>query len=494
MKKSNKVFWVSMVITLVIVVWSITGTASFGRIANQVFLFCTQKFGWLYLTSMTVFVFFVFFTAFSKWGNIRLGDDHSTPEYSNVSWFAMLFTAGMGVGLVFWGIAEPISHYIAPADGVSPGSIESAEFAMKSVFMHWGLHPWAGYAVVGLGLAYFQFRKGQPALISSVLDSMSTNKESSFLGSALDILAVFATVAGVVTSLGLGVLQINSGLNYLFGIPSNLFIQILIILTISILFIMSAVRGIDKGIKRLSNLNLFLALAVMAFAVIIGPKLSIVNNLVNGIGMYLNSFLEDSLAINIYGNNSWIENWRIFYWAWWIAWAPFVGIFIARISKGRTIREFIIGGVVIPSLGSAVWFAIFGTMGIDLGVKGKLSDAALQMIVDKPETGLFVVLEQYPFGTFLGILIMVLLCIFFVTSADSGVFVLAMLTSKGDLNPDNKKKILWGIMLILMAIGLLLAGGLKPLQTISIAAAFPFMGVMLFMCISLWKALKKEKG
>lgn len=494
MKKSNKVFWVSMVITLVIVVWSITGNASFGRIANQVFLFCTQKFGWLYLTSMTVFVFFVFFIAFSKWGNLRLGDDHSTPEYSNVSWFAMLFTAGMGVGLVFWGIAEPISHYIAPADGISPGSIESAEFAMKSVFMHWGLHPWAGYAVVGLGLAYFQFRKGQPALISSVLDSMSTNKESSFLGSALDILAVFATVAGVVTSLGLGVLQINSGLNYLFGIPSNLFIQILIILTISILFIMSAVRGIDKGIKRLSNLNLFLALAVMVFAVIIGPKLSIVNNLVNGIGMYLNSFLEDSLAINIYGNNSWIENWRIFYWAWWIAWAPFVGIFIARISKGRTIREFIIGGVVIPSLGSVVWFAIFGTMGIDLGIKGKLSDAALQMIVDKPETGLFVVLEQYPFGTFLGILIMVLLCIFFVTSADSGVFVLAMLTSKGDLNPPNKKKILWGIMLILMAIGLLLAGGLKPLQTISIAAAFPFMGVMLFMCISLWKALKKEKG
>jgi len=489
--KINIVFLISIIITLIIVSWAILGNTGFSEFSNQLFLICTKKFGWLYLASMTFFVIFIFFIAFSKWGTIRLGDDKSRPEYSNISWFAMLFTAGMGVGLVFWGIAEPLSHYIVPDRGIKSGSIESAEFAIKSSFMHWGIHPWAGYAVVGLGLAYFQFRKGHPALVSSAVKSFS-NEKKDIVGYILDILAVFATVAGVVTSLGLGVLQINSGLNYLFGIPDNLSVQIIIIVSISIIFILSAVKGIDKGIKRLSNFNLFLAFIVMVFAIIIGPKLVMVNNLVNGIGMYMNSFFRDSLMNNTYGDNSWIENWRIFYWAWWIAWAPFVGIFIARISKGRTIRQFIIGGVVVPSLGSILWFAIFGTMGIDLGINGKLSEHILEEIVNRPETGLFYVMEQYPLGTILSILIMVLLCVFFVTSADSGVFVLSMLTSEGDLNPSNKRKIVWGIMLILMAIGLLIAGGLKPLQTISIVAAFPFIFVMLLICASLWKALKKE--
>lgn len=491
-KKLNLVFGISLAITLVIVLWAIIGNKSFVNAANQIFFLCTQKFGWLYLLSMTFFVAFVFFVAFSKWGNIRLGEDDSRPEYSSISWFAMLFTAGMGVGLIFWGIGEPLSHYMAPDGTIAPGSIEAAEFAIKSSFMHWGIHPWAGYAVVGLGLAYFQFRKGYPALVSSVSKSLSNGKNSTVLGNILDILAVFATVAGVVTSLGLGVLQINSGLNYLFKIPNNLSVQIIIIISISVIFILSAVKGIDKGIKKLSNLNLLLALAVLIMAVIIGPKLEMVNNLVNGCGMYISSFIKDSFSIHTYGDNSWIENWRIFYWAWWIAWAPFVGIFIARISKGRTIREFIIGGVVVPSLGSIVWFAIFGTMGIDLGMNGKISEQVLQEIVQKPETGLFYVMEQYPFGMLLSILIMILLCIFFVTSADSGIFVLSMLTSKGDLNPRNGKKILWGIVLILMAIGLLIAGGLKPLQTISIAAAFPFIFVMFLICASLWKSLKKE--
>lgn len=491
-KKLNSVFGISLAITLIIVLWAIIGNKSFVNAANQIFFLCTQKFGWLYLLSMTFFVAFVFFVAFSKWGNIRLGKDDSRPEYSSISWFAMLFTAGMGVGLIFWGIAEPLSHYMAPDGNIAPGSIEAAEFAIKSSFMHWGIHPWAGYAVVGLGLAYFQFRKGYPALVSSVSKSLFNGKNSTVLGNILDILAVFATVAGVVTSLGLGVLQINSGLNYLFEIPNNLSVQIVIIISISVIFILSAVKGIDKGIKKLSNLNLLLALAVLMMAVIIGPKLEMVNNLVNGCGMYISSFIKDSFSIHTYGDNSWIENWRIFYWAWWIAWAPFVGIFIARISKGRTIREFIIGGVIVPSLGSVVWFAIFGTMGIDLGMNGKISKQVLQEIVQKPETGLFYVMEQYPLGMLLSILIMILLCIFFVTSADSGIFVLSMLTSKGDLNPSNGKKILWGIVLILMAIGLLIAGGLKPLQTISIAAAFPFIFVMFLICAALWKSLKKE--
>lgn len=310
--KINIVFLISIIITLIIVSWAILGNTGFSEFSNQLFLICTKKFGWLYLASMTFFVIFIFFIAFSKWGTIRLGDDKSRPEYSNISWFAMLFTAGMGVGLVFWGIAEPLSHYIVPDRGIKSGSIESAEFAIKSSFMHWGIHPWAGYAVVGLGLAYFQFRKGHPALVSSAVKSFS-NEKKDIVGYILDILAVFATVAGVVTSLGLGVLQINSGLNYLFGIPDNLSVQIIIIVSISIIFILSAVKGIDKGIKRLSNFNLFLAFIVMVFAIIIGPKLVMVNNLVNGIGMYMNSFFRDSLMLHTYGDNSWIENWRIFY-------------------------------------------------------------------------------------------------------------------------------------------------------------------------------------
>lgn len=324
---------------------------------------------------MLFFVVFVLLIAFSKWGKIRLGPDDSRPEYGTVSWFAMLFGAGMGVGLVFWGISEPVSHYIAPMAGIAPASAEAADFAMKASFMHWGIHPWANYAIIGLALAYFQFRKGKPGLISSVLEPVIGTKRR-WLNHLVDILAVFATVAGVVTSLGLGVLQINSGLNYLFGIPTSLLIQIIIIAAISVIYIWSAVSGIEKGIK--------------------------------------------------------------------------------------------------------------------LGADGVLSTEALQEVAATPEVGLFVVMQKYPFGMLLSLVALVLLCTFFITSANSGTFVLSMLTSDGALNPPNNKKVLRGIVQSVMAVGLLIAGGLKPLQIISIAAAFPFIFIMLFTCVSLVKALKTE--
>jgi len=442
---------------------------------------------------MTAFVGFCIFIAFSKYGKIKLGPDDSKPEYNTISWFAMLFGAGMGVGLVFWGVAEPLSHFIAPM-GIEPGTAEAANFAMKTSFMHWGIHPWANYCIIGLALAYFQFRKGKPGLISSIFEPLIGEKGvKGPIGKTIDILAIFATVAGVTTSLGLGVLQINSGINYLFGIPETLLIQIIIIVIFSVIYIWSAVAGIEKGIKIVSDINLYLAFGLMVVAVIIGPNLNMINSFVNGLGQYIGNFVSDSLYTNTYGDNSWVNAWRIFYWAWWIAWAPFVGAFIARISKGRTIKEFIFGVVLAPAIGSMIWFAIFGSLGINLGIEGTLSTEVMTKIVSSPETALFIVMENYPLGKILSTISMILVCTFFVTSANSGTFVLSMLSTEGSLNPPNNKKVVWGVVQSLLAIGLLIAGGLKPLQTISIVAAFPFIFIMIFACVSLIKALKKEK-
>ena len=490
--KKDLVFYISMVLCLIIVIWSVGFSESFTVVANTTLAFLTHNFGWLYLLSVGIFVVFTFYMALGKFGHIRLGKDDDRPEYSTLSWFAMLFGAGMGVGLVFWGISEPISHYIAPMAGIEPSSPEAADFAMKASFMHWGIHPWANYSIIGLALAYFQFRKGTPGLISAVLEPVIGEKKQ-WLKHLVDVLAVFATVAGVVTSLGLGVLQINSGLNYLFGVPTNLIIQIIIIAVISVIYIWSAVSGVEKGIKLISDANLYIAFALMGAAVLVGPKLSMINSFTNTFGAYLNDFVRDSLNISTYGDNTWTESWRIFYWAWWIAWAPFVGIFIARISRGRTIREFVLGVVAAPSLGSLVWFAIFGSMGLNLAETGVLSTEVLKEVAAVPEIGLFVVMQQYPFATILCVVAMVLLCTFFITSANSGTFVLSMLTSNGELNPPNNKKVLWGVVQSVMAVGLLIAGGLKPLQIISIAAAFPFIFIMLGTCVSLVKVLKEEK-
>jgi len=362
-----------MLLTGGIAIWAVALNDSFVYASNAIYAFLTEKFGWLYLLAMLVFVLFIIGIACSKYGKLRLGDDDSRPEYKTSSWFAMLFGAGMGVGLVFWGISEPVSHYINPM-GMEGGTAQAADFAIKSSFMHWGIHPWANYAIIGLALAYFQFRKKKPALISSIFEPLLGEKRvNGALGKAIDILAVFATVAGVTTSLGLGVLQINSGLEYMFGIPSTLLMQIIIIAVITVVYIWSAVSGIEKGIKLISDVNLYIAFILMALAVIVGPKVEILNNFSNGLGQYLGNIIPDSLMLATYGDNSWIQDWRIFYWAWWIAWAPFVGVFIARISKGRTIREFIAGVVLAPSIGSIVWFAIFGTLGIHLGEEGILS-------------------------------------------------------------------------------------------------------------------------
>lgn len=494
-KGKNTVFYVSLIIVGIIAVWSVAFNDSFTVVANAAFKVLTTDFGWLYLISMIIFFGFIVYFAFGKYGKIRLGSDDSRPEYSNITWFGLLFGCGMGVGLVFWGVAEPLTYYLNPTDEIEAASQASANFAFENFFMHWGILPWANYAVIGLALAYFMFRKNKKGLLSVMLEPLIGEKlANGWLGKVVDILGVFATVAGVVTSLGLGTLQINAGFNYLFGVPINLVVEIIIIIIVSFLYIGSAVSGLDKGIKIISDTNLYVAIGLLAVCFIVGPKVETLNAFVNGMGQYIGNFIPTALKINSYSDNSWFGSWRLFYWAWFIAWAPFVGVFVARISKGRTIREFVLGVVLVPTIASCIWGAVFGNLGINLGEKGLMAIEKLQEAVATPEVGLFVVLGQYPLGFILSLVALVSLCAFFVTSANSGVYVLSMLSTDGAINPPNGRKILWGVIQSVMAIGLLMAGGLKPLQTISLVAAFLFIFVMFGTIAAFIKVLKEEKA
>ena len=487
MKKDNTVLIVSLIIVIAFSAWGIISPTSFGAAAGGVFSFLTEKFGWFYLISMFLFVVFLILLACSKFGKVRLGPDDSRPDYSYISWFAMLFSAGMGIGLVFWGVAEPLNHYLSPW-GIEGGTEAAANFAILQSFVHWGVHPWANYAIIALPLAYMQFRKNKPGLISSIfIPLIGEEKVAGPIGKVIDILAVFATVAGVATSLGLGVLQINSGLNHMFGVPINTTVNIIIIAVVTVLFLASAISGLDKGILILSNTNVVIAVTIMTLTLIVGPTVTILNTLTNGLGEYINGFVRESFRINPFGDNGWLGGWRIFYWAWWIAWAPFVGVFIARISRGRTIREFIIGVSIVPALGSFLWFAVFGATGITLGPE--IAAEAIQTT----ETAFFIIMEHVPFGNIISLVTVVLLCTFFITSADSATFVLGMMSRNGDLNPDTKTKVIWGIIQAVIAFALMFAGGLNALQTSSIVAAFPFAIVMIGACVSFYKVLWSDE-
>ncbi|MBE5976712.1 MAG: BCCT family transporter [Paenibacillaceae bacterium] len=480
--KKNQVFYISFLITLTIVAFGLVAPQAFATATSAANDFLVNNLGWFYLISMFVFVVFSLGIAFSKYGSIKLGPDDSVPEFSNRSWFAMLFGAGMGIGLVFWGVAEPLNHFM------TFGATETAaDFAMKKSFMHWGFHPWAAYAIIGMALGYFQFRKNAPGLISSIfLPILGEKGIKGPVGKMIDIFAVFATVAGIATSLGQGTMQINSGLNFLFHVPTTRLIQIIIIIVLMVIYTWTAVSGIDKGIKLLSDINLILAVVILAGAFLVGPKLLTLNVFTNSIGNYVNDFVKDSFAINPFGDKSWLGSWTIFYWAWWIAWGPFVGTFIARISKGRTIREFVIGVILAPSLVSFIWFSVFGSLGLNLDTN------IISKAIETTETALFVVLQQYPLGRFFSIIAICLLGTFFITSANSGIFVLSMFSSDGDMEPANSKKIFWGVIQALLALVLLMTGGLSALQTCSIVAAFPLAIIMLLCCICLIKELRKE--
>lgn len=451
----------------------------------------SSNFGWLYLLAMLGFVVFCLVIAFSRFGKVKLGALEDKPEYSTMSWFAMLFSAGMGIGLVFWSVGEPLSHFSNPPYGKA-FSNEAVETALQYTFFHWGIHPWAAYSIVGLALAYFGFRNRMPLLISSAFFPVLGDRIYRWPGKVFDGLAVFATVFGVATSLGLGTMQINSGLNYLFGITNSVWVSSWIIVVITFLFTLSAITGISRGIKILSNTNLIIALLLFIFMLAVGPTRFIINITTSSIGQYLQNFLSMSLYTDPVNESGWVSGWTVFYWAWWIAWAPFVGGFIARISRGRTIREFILGVLIAPVIVSFLWMGTFG--GASLHLQAIAGQDIVGTVTKDIASGLFVVFHHYPLANVLSGLALILIAVFFITSADSATFVVGMLVSGGSLEPKIKTKIFWGVMQGGIAIVLLLTGGLTALQTASIVAAFPFMFVMIFMAYSLLKELRQEKS
>ena len=491
-KKSESVFIISVVIALFVIVYGLFANDTLAAVSGAIMAWVSDKFGWLYVLSVFLFMAFLLWIACSKYGKIKLGRDDETPKYSNFNWFAMLFCGGTGIGLVFWSIAEPLSHYVSPPEGITAGTREAAEFSIRTVFLHWGVTQWACFAVVGLGIAYFQFRRNRNAQISNLLSPLVGERATvGAFGKAIDIFSIVVSVAGVATSLGLGVSQICGGLNYLFAIPNTKTTWFVIIFAITALFLTSSVSGIDRGIKVLSRVNTWLALALLALAFGVGPRVSMLNTFVNGMGQHLQNLIGDTLMINEFGDNTWVMNWRVFYYAWFIAWTPFVGMFIAEISRGRTIREFVFGVVLAPTAFTIIWLSVFGT--IALKATGTYSLETLGQLVASPETAVFKIFSEYPLSRVISGLIVVLLAIFFTTSADSATYSLSVMSSDGNTNPPIYKKVVWALIEASIAFLLLSAGSLKPLQTISIAASLPFLFIMLAMCPALVMEMKREK-
>ncbi|WP_062269511.1 BCCT family transporter [Endozoicomonas arenosclerae] len=454
-------------------------------------------FKWYYILVVALFFFFAVFLIFSRFGDIVLGDDDQKPEFSYFSWFSMLFGAGMGIGLIFWSIAEPIYHFQSNPFVTEGGTPESAQTAMRLMFFHWGMHPWAIYVVVGLSLAFFSYRRKLPLAIRSVLYPILGDRIYGFWGHAVDVLAVFGTVFGVATSLGLGVSQVNTGLNQLLGIDVTITNQLILIAVISCIATLSVVSGVGKGVRILSEMNLWLSIIILLFFVALGPTIYILNSFVQNIGDYLSHIVSLSFWTNSEsdGVSAWQSSWTTFYWGWWISWSPFVGMFIARISKGRTIREFAIGVLLVPSLLGMFWLTAFGgtALHIELFGPGGVIDAvnndvtvALYETISLMNTGWIEPAAK--------VLVTLLICTYFITSCDSGTLVITTLLSVGDDEPPMRHRIIWGVGQGLVAAILLLTGGLAALQAASIIAGLPFSIIMLFMCYALVAGLRNEKN
>lgn len=486
----NEVFVWTLVIAICVIVFGAVFSSALAEISGACMSWVSHYFGWLYILSIAAFIGFCLWISVSKYGKVKLGKDDESPEFSNFSWYAMLFCGSTGIGLVFWSIAEPLSHYAAPPYGIEAGTMEAIDFSIRTCYLHWGITQWVCFAVVGLGIAYFQFRKGKSALLSNLLSPLVGDKlTSGWFGKFIDGFSVVVSFAGVATSLGLGVSQICGGLHHLFGIPQTEDTILTIIILITLVFIISAITGVYKGIKILSNLNTYLALALLALAFIVGPKITILNNLTNSVGQHVHYFFKDIFMINAFGDNEWVMNWRVFYYAWFVAWVPFVGMFVARISKGRTIREFVMGVVIVPTVFTILWLSVFSAIALS-AVQGWSLDS-IRELISSPETAVFIVFSNYPLSRVISIMIIVLLGVFFITSADSATYSLSVMTSNGDITPPIYKKVVWGIVVATIAYVLLSAGSLKPLQTISIASTLPFLIVMIAMMPALVKDLKK---
>ncbi|BAQ11166.1 glycine betaine transporter [Bacillus sp. OxB-1] len=487
----TRVFWYAVVICIAVVLWGSLAPDQLNDSTVAATSFIYDHFGWFYIFVIVAMIGFCIYMMFSRFGKVKLGKETDSPDFSLLAWFAMLFSAGMGIGLMFFTTAETISHAFISSPNAAPGSdqaiIESLQYAM----FHWGLHGWGLYSIVALVLAYFKFRVGAQGLISATLEPLFGKRiMRGTVGHVVDTLAIFATVVGVASTLGFGSAQINSGLTYLFDAPKTFWFQMIILVIATILFILSAWSGIGRGIKYLSTINIVVAFILLFLLFLVGPSMYILNLFTTSIGKYAGNFIEMSFELKPLNGEQrqWINDWTIFYWAWWISWAPFVGMFIARVSKGRTIREFVAGVLLAPTLVTFIFFAVFGGSALYLEQNGLAKLSALVT-----ETVTFGMYEHYPLGTVLSFITIFVIAIFFITSADSATFVLGMFSTGGQLNPSNVVKIVWGLALAAMAAIVLYSGGIKGFQNMLIISALPLSLIVVFMVVSFYKVIQQKE-
>ena len=489
------VFWVTIAISLAFVLWGIFLKDNFDRVTRAALEFVVADLSWFYLIVTTLFLGFVVFLAFSRYGKIKLGKEDEEPEFGLFSWFAMLFQAGMGIGVIFWAVSEPVLHYATqpPYGGAEPNTAAAAQLSMQYSFFHWGMHAWAIYAVVALAVAYFNFRKDKPGLISAVLSPLLGDRANGPIGKAIDTLAILATLFGVAVSLGLGTLQIGAGFGESLGIPNGIGLQLIIIGVTTVAFMLSASTPINKGVNYLSQASIYLAGILLLYFIVLGPTVVQINAFTQGIGDYIGELIPMSFTMNAFNQDTaFLSNpaGTLFLFATWIAWAPYVGVFVARVSRGRTIREFVIGVLVAPSLANALWFAVFGGSAIDYerSSGGTISTAAQS----DPAVGLFTFLQAYPLPLITSLAAILLLFIFFVAGADAATIVLGRMSAGGVLNPGRVIRLVWGAIMAAIAAVLLLSGGLEALERASILIGLPFALIMIAMCWSLYKGLSQD--
>lgn len=482
------VFIPAVLVIVLMVIGTMSNPERAGALFADILAYITTTFGWFYMLVVAIFLVFIVSVAFSSWGNIKLGPDHAQPEYSFLAWFAMLFSAGYGIALLFFGVAEPVLHYASPPTGAAL-TVDAAKQAMQIAFFHWGFHIWAIYGLVGLSMAYFAFRHGLPLSMRSTLYPLIGDKIYGPMGHAVDTFAILGTMFGIATSLGLSVAQINAGLNYLWpSIPVNITVQMIAIVVITSLATLSVVAGMDKGVKRLSILNIGLAVALMLFVFAVGPTIFILNTFMENTGSYLSNIVERTFSLQAYTGSDWIGNWTLFIFGWTIAWAPFVGLFIAKISRGRTIRQFVVGVMLVPTIFTFLWFSVFGDTALHLIMVDGYT-ALIEQVQDDHAVALFKLFELLPFTQIVSFLTIFLIITFFVTSSDSGSIVIDSLASGGVAHTPVWQRVFWASMQGLVAAALLLAGGLGALQTASIVSALPFAVVMLIAMVGMWRAL-----
>ncbi len=474
-----RVFWGATIVAALLLGSALAAPNASDLIFRQAQAWVIDTFGWFYVASVAGFLAVVVVLAIGPAGKLRLGPDDAEPDFPYVSWLAMLFAAGMGIGLMYFAVAEPVQHYSAPPE-VEPGTILAAREAMVITFTHWGVHAWAIYAVVGLSLAYFTHRKGLPLTLRSGFHPLLGKRINGWAGDAVDIFAICGTLFGIATSLGLGVSQMSSGLDYVYGLPNGIETQIVLIVVVMGIATLSVLSGVDRGVRRLSELNLILAVLLMIFVLLTGPTLFLLRALIQNFGLYLDHFFLRTFTLYAYEPRAWMADWTLFYWAWWIAWSPFVGMFIARISRGRTIREFVVGVLLVPTGFTFLWMTVFGNTAIALDL-GAAAGGIARAVDANLSTALFEFLEYLPGAALTSTLAVLLVGVFFVTSADSGSLVIDTLASGGAEETPRWQRIYWCLVLGATAMLLLIAGGLGALQAATLVAALPFCFIMILL-------------